>query len=272
FDPQQNICASLQSIKEPPRVAILREQGVNGHMEMAAAFARAGFVCIDVHMTDLFSGAVQLKDFKGIAAGGGFTYGDVLGAGRGWAQSILHDSTLKQAFKEFFNRADTFTFGACNGCQMLADLKALIPGADHWPIFKPNFSEQFEARLVMVEILESPSIFLKGMAGSCLPVVVAHGEGRAEFLNHDLATVQQKNLITLRYVNNHLQPTEDYPANPNGSPKGITGLTSEDGRVLIVMPHPERVFRKEQYSWHPDDLGADGPWLRLFRNARIFCS
>jgi phosphoribosylformylglycinamidine synthase len=270
FDPALDICAPLlASSKARPRVAILREQGVNGYMEMAAAFARAGFACVDVHMTDILSGRVPLKDFVGIAAGGGFSYGDVLGAGRGWAQVILNHPQARAALSEFFQRPDTFTFGACNGCQMLAELKSLIPGAASWPIFKRNRSEQYEARLSLVKIEPSPSIFLREMAGSCLPVAVAHGEGRPEFANEaDLVEVEQQQLVTLRYIDNHHQVTERYPSNPNGSVRGVTGLTTPDGRVLIVMPHPERVYRTQQNSWHPDEWGPDGPWLRLFRNAR----
>jgi len=252
-----------------PRVAILREQGVNGYMEMAAAFARAGFLCVDVHTTDIFSGRVQLDDFVGLAAGGGFSYGDVLGAGRGWAQSILNHPVARAQFSRFFQRPDTFTLGACNGCQLLADLKSLIPGADCWPVFKPNRSEQFEARFSLVTIPPSPSIFFQGMAGSCLPVAVAHGEGRAEFADEtDLNRAEREQLIALRFVDNHYQVTERYPSNPSGSINGITGLTTPDGRVLIVMPHPERVFRTQQNSWHPNDWDSDAPWLRLFQNAR----
>lgn len=271
FDPQQDVSAPFLHLKTQPRVAILREQGVNGNMEMAAAFSRAGFSCIDVHMTDIFSGRINLTDFVGLAAGGGFSYGDVLGAGRGWAQSILNHPQARAAFSDFFNRQDTFTFGACNGCQMLADLKMLIPGTESWPVFKTNRSEQFEARVVSVEIQSSPSIFFRDMAGSHLPVVVAHGEGRAVFANTaDLTRVEREQLVTLRYVDNHHHATERYPYNPNGSPGGITGLTSQDGRVMIVMPHPERVFRTQQNSWRPDEWGADGPWLRLFANARAW--
>lgn len=271
FDPQQDISAPFLQLNTKPRVCVLREQGVNGHMEMAAAFAQAGFTCVDVHMTDILSGKVKLADFVGLAAGGGFSYGDVLGAGRGWAQSILNHPAARAEFSQFFQRPDTFTFGACNGCQMLADLKSLIPGAECWPAFKANRSEQFEARLVLVEVTPSPAIFLRDMAGSCLPVVVAHGEGRAEFATAtDLAQAEQAQLITLRYVDHQQQVTERYPCNPNGSLHGITGLTTPDGRVMIVMPHPERVFRTQQNSWRPDDWGPDGPWLRLFRNARVW--
>lgn len=271
FDPQEDVSAPFFHIKTKPRVAILREQGVNGHMEMAAAFSRAGFSCVDVHMTDILSGRVKLTDFIGLAAGGGFSYGDVLGAGRGWAQSILNHSEARAAFSQFFQRPETFTFGACNGCQMLAGLKALIPGAQCWPVFKTNRSEQFEGRLVLVEIQPSPSIFLRDMAGSCLPVVVAHGEGRAEFANtHDLTQVEREQLVTMRYVDPHHQVTERYPYNPNGSVAGVTGLTTPDGRVMMVMPHPERVYRTQQNSWHPNDWSANGPWLRLFQNARVF--
>jgi phosphoribosylformylglycinamidine synthase len=271
FDLQENISEPFLRVKSPPRVAILREQGVNGHMEMAAAFARAGFTSVDVHMTDIFSGRVNLADFMGIAAGGGFSYGDVLGAGRGWAQSILNHPQARAAFTEFFQRPDTFTFGACNGCQMFADLKTLIPGAQNWPVFSRNRSEQFEARVALVEISASPAIFLRGMAGSVLPIAVAHGEGRASFTNDkDYHQVQQDKLVTMRYVDHYHQVTERYPDNPNGSPEGITGLTTPDGRVMIVMPHPERVYRSQQNSWRPDDWPVDGPWLRLFQNARAW--
>ncbi len=257
----------LIHVPQKPRIAILREQGVNGHMELAAAFTRAGFDCFDVHMSDIFSNRIKLTEFAGLAAGGGFSYGDVLGAGRGWSQSILNHVEARDQFSDFFQRPDTFTIGICNGCQMLADLNSLIPGTEHWPIFKNNRSQQFEARLVMVKIEESPAIFFKDMAGSCLPVAVAHGEGRAEFKNpQDLKT---QKLIALRYVDHQYQTTEHYPYNPNGSPEGATGFTTKDGRVLIVMPHPERVFRTVQNSWYPQDWTHDeSPWMQMFRNAR----
>ena len=248
-----------------PKIAILREQGVNGQVEMAAAFARAGFAPVDVHMSDILSGRVKLKDFKGLAACGGFSYGDVLGAGGGWAASILHNARARDEFQAYFERADSFALGVCNGCQMMSRLKAIIPGADHWPRFERNLSEQFEARFVMVEVPETSSILFAGMAGSRMPIVVAHGEGRAVF---DSKAQRKDAEVCLRYVDNRGRKTETYPLNPNGSPKGITGLTTPDGRFTIMMPHPERVFRAVQHSWHPDEWREDGPWLRLFRNAR----
>jgi len=211
------------------------------------------------------AGRIDLDDFKGLVACGGFSYGDVLGAGRGWASTILHNDTARQQFSNFFNRQDTFALGVCNGCQMLSQLKELIPGSDHWPQFERNISEQFEARFSLVEIVESPSILLKGMAGSTMPIAVAHGEGRAQFAStNDVDNA----LVSMRYVDNYGKPTERYPNNPNGSPRGITALTTTDGRVTIMMPHPERVTRTVQHSWHPDDWGKEGPWLRLFHNAR----
>jgi len=244
-----------------PRVAILREQGVNGQVEMAAAFERAGFEPVDVHMTDLLAGRRTLEGFKGIVAGGGFSYGDVLGAGRGWASTILHNARVRSEFERFFARSDTFSLGACNGCQMMAALKELVPGAAHWPLFVRNRSEQFEARLVMVEVVESPSMFFAGMAGSRIPIVTAHGEGRALF-------EKEPSLVCMRYVDNRGAPTEDYPYNPSGTPKGITGLTTADGRFTILMPHPERTFRSVQMSWTPPGLGEDAPWMTMFHNAR----
>ncbi len=270
FDPGENICAAFVGGRRP-RVAILREQGVNGHVEMAAAFDRAGFEASDVHMTDILENRVSLGDFQGIAACGGFSYGDVLGAGGGWASTIMHNERSRVAFGEFFARGDTFALGVCNGCQMFAHLGELVAGADHWPRFLRNRSEQFEARLVMVEICDSPSIFFSGMHGSALPVPVAHGEGRAVFRDHDdLRAVNEQRLVCLRYVEAAGQPALGYPANPNGSTDGITGLTTLDGRVTILMPHPERVFRSVQHSWHPAGWGEDGPWLRMFRNARAW--
>jgi phosphoribosylformylglycinamidine synthase len=245
-----------------PRMAILREQGVNGEVEMAAAFDRAGFECVDVHMSDLMAGRVHLANFKGLAACGGFSYGDVLGAGQGWAKSVLFHPRLKDEFAAFFARPDTFSLGICNGCQMMAHLAPIIPGAAGWPTFHQNRSERFEARFVMSEIPASPSIFLAGMAGSKLPVVVSHGEGRAVFPGANDATV------ALRYIDNRGAVAKTYPFNPNGSPEGIAGVTSADGRATIMMPHPERTFRSVQMSWHPDSLGEDAPWLTMFRNAR----
>ena len=247
-----------------PRIAILREQGVNGHVEMAAAFARAGFAPYDVHMSDLQSGRMHLADFKGFAACGGFSYGDVLGAGQGWAKSVLFNSRLRDEFTAFFSRADSFALGVCNGCQMMAHLAPIIPGAQAWPTFQRNRSEQFEARVVMVEIPSSSSIFLGGMAGSKLPVVVSHGEGRAEFA----AGQSGKVLVAMRYIDNRGAVATDYPFNPNGSPEGLAGLTTADGRFTIMMPHPERTFRSLQMSWQPQGLGEDAPWLEMFCNAR----
>lgn len=254
-----------------PKMAILREQGVNGEVEMAAAFDRAGFESIDVHMTDILSGKISLKDFQGLVACGGFSYGDVLGAGEGWAKSILFNAKARQEFEEFFRRENTFTLGVCNGCQMVSNLKDLIPGAEHWPRFVQNLSERFEARFSSLKIEETPSVLLKGMAGSVLPIAVAHGEGRAEFASREAAEACLKTgLVSLRYVDGKHQYTERYPLNPNGSPFGITGLTSKDGRALIMMPHPERVFRTVQNSWHPADWGEYAPWMKLFLNARAF--
>jgi phosphoribosylformylglycinamidine synthase len=248
-----------------PRIAILREQGVNGQVEMAAAFDRAGFEPADVHMTDLIAGRATLEGFKGFAAGGGFSYGDVLGGGQGWAKTILFNARARDEFERFFARSDTFALGACNGCQMMAALRELIPGAAGWPLFVRNRSEQFEARLVMVEIAESPSIVFAGMAGSRIPIATAHGEGKAWFNDEkDLSAA----LVAMRYVNNRGEATETYPYNPSGSPQGITGLTTPDGRFTIVMPHPERVFRNVQMSWSPPGSGEDSPWMQIFRNAR----
>ncbi|HPW94003.1 MAG TPA: phosphoribosylformylglycinamidine synthase [Fibrobacteraceae bacterium] len=254
-----------------PKMAILREQGVNGEIEMAAAFDKAGFESIDVHMTDVLEGRVSLADFKGLVACGGFSYGDVLGAGEGWAKSILFHPKARQEFESFFHRPDTFTLGICNGCQMVSNLKDLIPGAAHWPRFVQNASERFEARFSSVKIEASPSVLLKDMEGSILPIAVAHGEGRAEFSSCSSADeCLNTGLVSLRYVDHFDRYTERYPLNPNGSPFGITGLTTVDGRALIMMPHPERVFRTCQNSWHPKQWGEDGPWMRLFRNARLF--
>ncbi|MEO5596405.1 MAG: phosphoribosylformylglycinamidine synthase subunit PurQ, partial [Lysobacteraceae bacterium] len=267
FDPAEDTAAPYVNTGERPQVAILREQGVNGQIEMAAAFTRAGFDAIDVHMTDLIEGRHTLADFRGVAACGGFSYGDVLGAGRGWATSILERNALRDQFAEFFARSDSFTLGVCNGCQMLAQLKAMIPGAEHWPTFLRNRSEQYEARLTLLEVVESPSILLSGMIGSRIPVVVAHGEGRAHFESDaDRANAQ----IAFRYLDNSGEVASSYPANPNGSPDAIAGLTSIDGRATLLMPHPERVFRSVQMSWRPAQWGEDSPWLRMFRNARAW--
>lgn len=254
-----------------PRVAILREQGVNSHVEMAAAFQRAGFDAIDVHMSDLFAARQTLGDFVGLVACGGFSYGDVLGAGEGWAKSILFNAQMKAQFKAFFERPETFSLGVCNGCQMLSNLKSLIPGAQDWPHFVHNESARFEARVAMVEVQETPSIFFKGMQGSRMPIAVSHGEGRVELKNQQqLDTLQSASQIALQYVDNYGEVTEQYPANPNGSVNGMTGLTSTDGRVTIMMPHPERVFRAVSNSWVDESWGEDGPWMRMFRNARVF--
>jgi phosphoribosylformylglycinamidine synthase len=237
---------------------------------MAAAFHHAGFDAVDVHMSDLLSGRAALKDFTGLAACGGFSYGDVLGAGQGWAKSILFHAELRDMFEAFFSRPDSFTLGVCNGCQMLSGLAELIPGAGVWPRFARNRSEQFEARFSQLEILHSPSLFFEGMAGSVIPIVVAHGEGRADF--GDTAAARKaldSGQVAARYVDGHGRVAERYPDNPNGSPLGITAMTTADGRVTIMMPHPERVFRTVQNSWHPDDWVEDGPWMRMFRNVRV---
>jgi phosphoribosylformylglycinamidine synthase len=247
-----------------PKIAILREQGVNGHVEMAAAFERAGFDPYDVHMSDLQSGRVHLADFKGLAACGGFSYGDVLGAGQGWAKSVLFNSRLRDEFAAFFGRADSFALGVCNGCQVMAHLAPIIPGARNWPTFQRNRSEQFEARVVMVEIPQSPSIFLAGMERSKMPVVVSHGEGRAEFPGGADGNAP----VALRYIDNRGAVATTYPFNPNGSPQGLAGVTTADGRFTIMMPHPERTFRGVQMSWRPPKLGDDSPWLEMFLNAR----
>ncbi len=267
FDPADDVAAPFVNTGARPRVAILREQGVNSHIEMARAFERAGFSAFDVHMSDLVAGRASLEGFAGLAACGGFSYGDVLGAGRGWATSILERATLREAFAAFFGRADTFSLGVCNGCQMMSQLKDIIPGATHWPKFMRNASEQFEARTVLLEVVESPSILLRGMAGSRIPVAVAHGEGRAEF---DSAVDQAAARVALRYVDGDGRVATQYPLNPNGSPDGITGLSSEDGRATILMPHPERVARSVNLSWHPAGWGEDSPWMRMFRNARVW--
>ena len=268
FDPADDIAAPYVARGARPRVAVLREQGVNGQVEMAAAFDRAGFDAYDVHMTDLASGRRSLAGFQGLVACGGFSYGDVLGAGEGWAKSIRFDARLADAFAAHFARADAFSLGVCNGCQMMSALAELVPGAAHWPRFVRNRSEQFEARLVMLEIAATPSIFLAGMAGSRIPVATAHGEGRAEFRD-DTQLAAARGLVALRYVDPAGRPTERYPHNPNGSPEGIAGLTTADGRTTILMPHPERVFRTAQLSWAPTGWGEASPWLRMFRNARV---
>lgn len=257
------------SYKTKPKVAIFREQGVNGQIEMGAVFDKAGFTSVDVHIQDLLDGVVDLKDFVGLVACGGFSYGDVLGAGEGWAKSILFHDTLRKAFSEFFARKDTFTLGVCNGCQMLSALKELIPGTDLWPRFLKNASEQFEARVVNVKINPSPSIFFKDMEGWVLPVPVAHGEGRALF--ESVGTIKKalgESLVPWQFVDGEEKIAETYPGNPNGSPEGITSLTTSDGRATIVMPHPERAFLTRQLSWHPEEWGVNSPWFKMFQNAR----
>jgi phosphoribosylformylglycinamidine synthase len=238
---------------------------------MAAAFDRAGFECMDVHMSDILNAHVDLATFKGLVACGGFSYGDVLGAGGGWANSILFNPQASDAFAAFFQREDSFGLGVCNGCQMMSQLRDLIPGAQHWPRFERNLSEQFEARFSLVRVNDSPSILLSGMQGSRLPIAVAHGEGRAQFADpHKQQQALESGMVAMQYVDHTDKPVEIYPLNPNGSPSGITGLTTTDGRFTIMMPHPERVFRTVTNSWHPDDWGEDGPWMRLFRNARVW--
>ena len=271
FDPAEDIAGPFLNLDAKPRMAILREQGVNGQIEMAAAFDRAGFSAVDVHMSDIIAGRVRLSDFAGLAACGGFSYGDVLGAGEGWAKSILFNPRARDEFEAFFHRSNSFALGVCNGCQMMSNLRGMIPGAQSWPHFVRNRSEQFEARFVMVEVMKSPSLFFAGMEGSRMPIATAHGEGFAEF-DGAAQLRAARPLVALRFVDNRGKPTMRYPLNPNGSPDGITGLTTSDGRFTIVMPHPERVFRTVQNSWHPEEWGEDGPWMRMFRNARKWVS
>jgi phosphoribosylformylglycinamidine synthase len=276
FDVDRDVAAPFVARGARPRVAILREQGVNGQVEMASAFDRAGFEAVDVHMTDLLSGRIDLAAFRGLAACGGFSYGDVLGAGEGWAKSILFHARARDAFAAFFARTDAFALGVCNGCQMMSALKEIIPGAAPWPRFVRNRSEQFEARLALVSVEKSPSVLLAGMEGSRLPIAVAHGEGRAELADdRQLATLEGAGLVAARFVDHRGDVTERYPHNPNGSPRGITALTTPDGRVTILMPHPERTLRVANYSWAPKAWSSaqatpDSPWLRMFRNARVF--
>jgi len=273
YDQNEDVAAPFINTGVRPSIAVLREQGVNGHVEMAAAFDRAGFKAVDVHMSDLLSGRASLEHFKGIVACGGFSYGDVLGAGEGWSKTILFNNKVRDEFEQFFHRNDTFSLGVCNGCQMMSNLKNLIPGADHWPRFVRNISEQFEARFSLVQVQESSSVLFKGMTASHMPVAVAHGEGYAEFADAEaLKVCNDSGTVALRFIDNNLNATEVYPANPNGSPLGITGVASKDGRIKIMMPHPERVFRAVTNSWHPADWSSDGAWLRLFRNARVFVS
>ena len=266
YDADDDIAAPYIARGARPRMAVLREQGVNGQVEMAAAFHQAGFESVDVHMSDIIAGRVSLRDFKGLVACGGFSYGDVLGAGGGWAKSILFNPRARDEFEAFFHRDDSFALGVCNGCQMMSHLHDLIPGAEAWPQFRRNLSEQFEARFVMVEVQDSPSLFFDGMAGSRMPIAVAHGEGRVAFRESGHAGAAK---LALRFVDHRGQPAETYPLNPNGSAGGATGYTTLDGRFTIMMPHPERVFRAAQLSWKPADYaGEDGPWRRMFRNAR----
>lgn len=271
YDINQDIAAPYIKKGVRPKVAILREQGVNSQVEMAHGFHRAGFAAVDVHMSDILAGRVTLDQFQGLVGCGGFSYGDVLGAGEGWAKTILFNERARNQFQDFFNRKDTFGLGVCNGCQMFSVIKELIPGADHWPRFVRNLSEQYEARFALVGIEDSPSVLFKGMAGSYMPVAVAHGEGRVEFADQQaLEACEASGTIAMRYLNNRREISETYPANPNGSVNGITALSSKDGRVTIMMPHPERVARAVSNSWHPDDWQEDSGWMRLFRNARVF--
>ena len=271
FDINDDISAPYLNTGVRPKVAVLREQGVNGHVEMAAAFDRAGFEAVDVHMSDILAGRISLDTFKGLVACGGFSYGDVLGAGEGWAKTILFNNIARDQFSGFFERDDSFSLGVCNGCQMMSNLKSLIPGTEHWPHFGRNVSEQFEARFSLVKIEKTPSIMFAGMAGSHIPVAIAHGEGRAEFANQQAAnSCDSSGLVAMRYVDNHIQATQEYPANPNGSANALASVTSSDGRATIMMPHPERVYRAVSNSWKPEQWQEDGAWLRLFRNARVF--
>ncbi|WP_335921240.1 MULTISPECIES: phosphoribosylformylglycinamidine synthase [Shewanella] len=270
FDPAEDVAAPYILKGAAPKMAILREQGVNSHIEMAAAFERAGFESRDVHMSDILSGRISLEEFQGLVACGGFSYGDVLGAGEGWAKSILFNSRAREDFSRFFERADSFALGVCNGCQMLSNLKEIIPGTEHWPHFVRNRSERFEARFSLVEVQQSPSLFFSGMAGSRMPIAVSHGEGRAEFASAaTMAAAEQSGTVALRYVNGKGEVASLYPQNPNGSPNGLSGICSLDGKVTIMMPHPERVFRTVANSWHPENWGEDSPWMRMFRNARV---
>jgi phosphoribosylformylglycinamidine synthase len=259
----KNVAPAVLSSR--PKVAVLREQGVNSHVEMAYAFTEAGFEAFDVHMTDLQTGRAKLTDFQGVVACGGFSYGDTLGAGIGWARSITFNPALSDQFKAFFGRTDTFGLGVCNGCQMFAELADIIPGAQDWPRFTTNQSERFEARLSMVEVLESPSLFLAGMAGSRMPIAVAHGEGYANFKYRGNA---EKAIAAMRFTDNAGSATQAYPFNPNGSPGGLTAVTTADGRFTAMMPHPERVFRNIQMSWNALDANAHSPWMQLWHNAR----
>ncbi|AEW44699.1 phosphoribosylformylglycinamidine synthase [Serratia symbiotica str. 'Cinara cedri'] len=269
FLPQEDIAAPYIAIGVRPKVAVLREQGINSHVEMAAAFHRAGFDALDIHMSDLLEGRHNLQYFHVLVACGGFSYGDVLGAGYGWAQSILLNNRVRDEFALFFDHQHTLALGVCNGCQMMSSLRELIPGAEYWPYFTRNLSDRFEARFSLVEVSSSPSLFMQGMVGSRIPIAIAHSEGRVAVNNPEhLSALDRSGLVSLRFVNNAGQITEDYPANPNGSPKGIAAISNASGRVMIMMPHPERVYRTVSNSWHPEDWGEDSPWMRIFRNAR----
>lgn len=271
YDVQSDVAAPYIAKGVRPKMAILREQGVNSHVEMAAAFDRAGFDAVDVHMSDILTGQTVLDAYQGLVACGGFSYGDVLGAGEGWAKSILFNAQAREQFEQFFQRKDTFSLGVCNGCQMLSNLRDLIPGAELWPRFVRNESDRFEARFSLVEVQKSPSLFFSEMAGSRMPIAVSHGEGRVEVRDaQHLAAIEQSGTVAIRFVDNFGQPTQAYPSNPNGSPNAITGLTTQDGRVTIMMPHPERVFRTVANSWHPDNWGENGAWMRMFQNARKY--
>jgi phosphoribosylformylglycinamidine synthase len=271
YDLNQTIEAPyINSRSVQPKVAILREQGVNGHVEMGAGFTRAGFDAVDVHMSDLLKGRVNLRDFDGLVACGGFSYGDVLGAGSGWAKSIMFHDELRMQFVRFFTRPETFSLGVCNGCQMMSQLKDLIPGAENFPRFVANKSARFEARTVNVKIERTKSVLLKGMQDSILPIAVAHGEGYATLSDTDIAGMAAHGQIAMRYVDSQGAPTEHYPLNPNGSPQGVTGICTTDGRVTLMMPHPERNLMAYNHSWKPEEWDQDGAWMRMFRNARAF--
>ncbi|MGV8924965.1 MAG: phosphoribosylformylglycinamidine synthase [Ewingella sp.] len=269
FAPDEDVAAPYIANGARPKVAVLREQGVNSHIEMAAAFHRAGFDAVDVHMSDLLAGHRDLQAFHTLVACGGFSYGDVLGAGEGWAKSVLFNDRVRDEFEDFFHRPQTLALGVCNGCQMMSNLKELIPGAEHWPRFVRNLSDRFEARFSLVEVTASPSLLMQGMIGSRMPIAVSHGEGHVEVRDAvHLSQLEHADLIALRFVDNNGRVTEAYPANPNGSPNGITAVTNLSGRVTVMMPHPERVFRTVSNSWHPEEWGEDSPWMRMFRNAR----
>ena len=270
YDVNEDIAAPYIVKGLRPKVAVLREQGVNSHVEMAAAFDRAGFAAIDVHMSDLMAGRYNLNDFNAMVACGGFSYGDVLGAGGGWAKSILFNPQLRDQFSQFFANENTLSLGVCNGCQFISTLAEIIPGAENWPRFVRNKSERFEARAAMVKINDTNSLWFSGMAGSHMPIAVSHGEGRVEFKDAaQLAALQAQNLIVGQYVDSYLNVTETYPANPNGSVLGITAISNVDGRIAAMMPHPERVFRAVSNSWYPEGWSEDGAWMRIFRNARV---